>query len=199
MGKQRVYTTVLCGPERTHWINPLLHNALMLMHGDRRFDVIPGLIYGVRYYEAAANEAVAQAQKERADWLLLCENDNYPYHNPLDVLAKAGEKAVIGWSYATGSGGLGEYSLFPPGPRTGGDFSEVGAVSCGLLAIHRSVWQKIKLPLFRTLSEPVQMSHDIYFSKLVRENGFNIWTPKELLGHMHTVDVTAVYCARGGK
>ncbi|MGA7398962.1 MAG: hypothetical protein WBW38_02995, partial [Candidatus Sulfotelmatobacter sp.] len=67
----------------------------------------------------------------------------------------------------------------------------------GLLAIHSSVWRRIKGPLFRILSDGVTFTgEDMYFSRLVREQGFKIWTPKQLLGHLHTVDVTAMTAPR---
>jgi len=195
MSKPRVHIDTLCGPERTHWINPLLHNALMLMHQDKRFDVIPILRYGIRAYDLARNGAVEQAKKERADWLLMVDNDMVPQFNPLDVLAMAGDRAVIGWTYALGSG-QGDYQIFPPGERSG-EFTEVGAVGTGLIAIHSSVWKRIKAPLFRTLSDGVNYTgEDMYFCQQARNNGFKIWTPKQLIGHMHTVDVTGMVVKR---
>jgi glycosyltransferase involved in cell wall biosynthesis len=187
MSKPRVYIAPLCGPE--NWIFPYLHSALMLMQSDKRFDVVPGMVYGVRGYDIARNAAIEQAKKERADWILMADHDVVPRFNPLDVLAMAGDRAVIGWSYALGSG-QGDYQIFPPGERSG-EFTEVGAVGGGLLAIHSSVWKRIKAPLFRTLSDGINYTgEDMYFCRLARENGFRIWTPKQLLGHMHTTDVT---------
>jgi hypothetical protein len=195
MSKPRVYITALCGPERSNWICPYLHSALMLMQSDKRFDVVPGMTYGVRAYDLARNAAIEQAKKERADWVLMADNDVIPRFNPLDALAIAGDRAVIGWSYALGSG-QGDYEIFPPGERLG-EFSEVGAVGAGLLAIHSSVWKRIKAPLFRTLSDGINYTgEDLYFCRLAQENGFKVWTPKQLIGHMHTVDVTGMV-ARG--
>lgn len=195
MSKPRVLTTVLCGPERSNWICPYLHSALMLMQSDKRFDVVPGMQYGVRGYDIARNSAIEHAKKERADWVLMADNDVVPRFNPLDILAQAGDRAVIGWSYALGSG-QGDYQIFPPGERSD-EFTEVGAVGGGLMAIHSSVWKRVKVPLFRTLSDGVNITgEDMYFSRLARENGFKIWTPKELIGHMHTVDVTGMVLGR---
>ncbi|HZR58469.1 MAG TPA: hypothetical protein VFA74_16470 [Terriglobales bacterium] len=164
------------------------------MQSDRRFEIIPGMTYGVRGYDVARNSAIEHAKKERADWILMADNDIVPLFNPLDALASAGDRKVIGWSYAVGDGSKGDYKLFPPGERAG-EFTEVGAVGGGLLAIHASVWRNIKKPLFSTFSDGFNYTpEDLMFSRLARENGFKLWTPKQLVGHMHTVDVTGLAC-----
>jgi hypothetical protein len=204
MSKPRVLVCVLTGNERTNWICTDLSAAIFRMSKDPRFDISYYPVRDMRPFELARNQTIRVARDEvKADWLISFDNDNFPYGNPLDIIATAKDKHVIGLPSACLHEGRLEtipraVSLGP----TDGDFQKASCVGGGCLMIHKTVWQRIpRGPYFRWISsekdegfspEGVE-GEDLYFCKLVRRHGIEVWThTKSVIGHYRTVDLSAL-------
>jgi len=206
MSKPRVLVCVLCGAERTDWINPALMLNLLVMAKDPRFDVAYQPVAGYRPWECARNQTINLARSMNADWLVSFDNDNGLDCNPLDVIAAAGDaQDVIGLTYGVGC--VPDCRLFPShnhGPIDG-PFREEKSVGGGVLMIRNKVWQKIpRGPWFRwqhadnelLAPAPGAVDEVTYFCNLVRENGFRVWTHRSILAaHFKTADITRTVSA----
>lgn len=189
--KPRVLICVLCGPERTDWINPFLHTAILRMCQDTRFELFFEPICGLRPWERARNAAFEKANALNPDWCVQFDNDVVPYGNPLDVIAAARDnQRVIGLTY----GALIRSEYRPTNSYEGRtEFLEVDYVAGGALMVHSSVWNKLHPPYFAMhieLSEERSYGEDIFFCKQARKAGFKVWTHRQMVGHLKTVDLT---------
>jgi hypothetical protein len=161
--------------------------------------------------EYARNFCISLARQFDVDWLIQCDNDNFWHGNLFDVLATADPEKHAVWGLTSGIMAYGlegsHYELFPNltkiQSKPEGKFLEKPCVGGGVLAIHKTVWQKLpKGPWFvrehgdNELLEPndkTGCSEDVYFSRLVRKHGMRVWTCTHFLsGHYHTDDATAV-------
>lgn len=213
MGKDRVAVFVLCSTERQGWINPELSHLLFKMARDNRFNVAYCTVKDARPFEVARNQTIQQARDAGMDWLVSFDNDMYmPAGSPLDIIAVAGNKKMIGLTCAA-EATPGQYGIFPKdfGLEVDGPFREVPEIGGGVLIVHRNVWEKVPAPWFKwcyedneTLGRPPGKANyqasgcgeDIYFSRLVRQHGFKVWTHQRLYaGHYHTVDLTGMVAA----
>lgn len=203
----RVLVCTLTGTERQQWPNPDLSLYLTKAARDARFDVCFSMVRDKRPYDWARNTTIHLARQIKADWLVSLDNDIVPYVPPLDVIAKAGDRQVIGTVYGIGSTGQGAgYRMFPPDVQANRpEFQEVPEVGGGCLIIHRSVWEQIpKGPWFRWVPDenellapgPGLLTEDVYFCQLVHRHGIKVWA-YQLAGHLRTMDVTGVVCTMG--
>jgi hypothetical protein len=64
--KPRVLIFVLCGRERSDWINPGLFLALLRLRSER-LDITVNCAYDFKPYETARNWCVQQARAQHAD------------------------------------------------------------------------------------------------------------------------------------
>jgi hypothetical protein len=204
--KPKVLVCVLTGLERTNWINPELSMMLFRMGRDPRFDVEVAHVKDARPVEVARNHTIKAARDHNFDWLVSVDSDNFmPVGTPLDIIAAAGGRSVIGLRYGMRPMSS-ECLLFPPlqNTKSEGPFLETEAVGGGVLMVHRKVWEKIPTgPWFRwqhcdteTLDQsPDGCGEDIYFCRLVRSHGIGVFTHRDLLaGHYRTTDITGMVC-----
>jgi hypothetical protein len=205
----KVLVAVLCGSERTNWINPQLSTKLIAMTHDTRAQVAIKWIYECRPTEYARNFAMDCARKDGVDWLLMIDNDVAP-NDAIGVITDAPEGVdIIGIGVGLRVNQqlrLGIDATLP-NPRTLGDFSEVVGVATACIAIRSTVWRKVSPPWFRwmTANDELRspdggMSEDIFFCKKAREKGFAIWTHRVLADHFKTENLTPlVYQVHGLK
>lgn len=204
--KTKVLVAVLTGQERFYWINPGLAMWLIRMSHSANFDVEVTCINELRPVDHARNYAVVQARdKYHADWLLMVDADQDFTRDPLDALVTTG-KQVIGLpsiSFAPVEEQKNGKRLIPNvwgRLSVQGDFMEVARVGAGALFIHRSVWEQVPGPWFRTvLSDDEQTSlkagEDIYFCDRVREHGIRVWIAgKHGVRHFHTCELSQLAC-----
>jgi hypothetical protein len=201
--KPKILVCVLCGAEMQYWISPRLAAMLLELTHDARFDVKFEFIRGARPTEFARNLTMQKARDGGYDWLVSLDADIFmPRGTPLDVIAKAGERSVIGLTYGLETQS-GVYTLVPHGGGAiEGKFAEVPFVGGGCLMVNRKVWEKIpRGPWFRmqlgndeTLNpNNGGLIEDQFFCRLAQQNGFRVWTHLEIFaGHYHTSDITEI-------
>jgi hypothetical protein len=197
--KTRVLMCVLCGPERTDWINPALCLSLLRMQRDSRFEVVIEACYGHRPFDRARNMSVIQARACNAEWLVQIDNDIVPPSNLLTILHDAiiSGKQVVGLGRGAQFDG-GELKVLPnDNGQKDGDFQITGCVAGGVFLINAEVWRNIPGPWFRWVTNEDEslswkLSEDYYFCELIQKHGFKLWTHQCLAGHRKTVDITGV-------
>jgi hypothetical protein len=202
MNKPKILVTVLCGTERTNWINPDLLGNIVCMCRDPRFETSIFPVRDHRPVEVARNVALDTARKLGVDWCLQLDCDNFTQFNPLDVIAQATEaQRVIVLDYAECSGADRRFGLFAnlvPNGETQGRFREVYFGPGGCLFVHRSVWEQIPAPWFKWEhgTGPLLMQgilyEDVYLSKICAEHGIKTWAYEHPAGHFRTTDLTAM-------
>jgi len=116
--KVKSFVAILCGSERTNWLNPHLAQNLLAMSYDPRFTVHVHMAMDKWPVDFCRNYCVAQARDAKAEYLLMCDNDQHFNFNPLDVLANAGGKDVIGFASMQGMGKYETGDFFVPNLRT---------------------------------------------------------------------------------
>lgn len=196
--KPRILVALLCGLDRTGWINPDLALMLITMGRDARFECDFAKILDARPHEFARNIALATARDGNYSWLCSLDNDNCPTISPLDVIAAApADCDVCGVRYAIREGRDGA-KFFPEAEPTA-PYSEVREVAGGVLMIRNSVWKKVPrgpwfswqfLPGSETLE--TAMGEDVWFSAFVRSKGLKIYCHQTPAGHLKVLDVTAI-------
>ena len=199
--KPKVLVCVLTGMERHTWLNPDLSAVLFRMATDSRFEVNYFPIKDARPVESARNMSIAVAKQMQVDWLVSIDNDNSPLCNPLDIIAQARDKQIIGLTsgvYSPAGNGL---AMCPPERiAMDGDFAEVLHVGGACLMIHKSVWQKMsKGPYFRTVipydkdgkfQDGGIVGEDAFFCRAARAHGIKVWTHRNQAAHFRTADLT---------
>src|ERR1700721_249229 len=73
--KPKILVSVLCGRERTHWINPLLFDYLITLPLDQRFAIYNLNAYDFGSYQEARNRCMVFARDSGADTLVMIDND----------------------------------------------------------------------------------------------------------------------------
>ncbi|MGA2387511.1 MAG: hypothetical protein ABSF97_01020 [Candidatus Sulfotelmatobacter sp.] len=203
--KPRVLLYVLCGRERSDWLNPALACSLLHLQ-DKRFDVTVDFAYDLKPYERARNQCMMNAKHGGYDLLCEVDNDMILPDNFQDILHEViiSGKHVVGLKAGAfaDNGSLNVLSCHDNG-RVEGDFRRTGIVGSGVLIISSQVWRAIpKGPWFRWLVNEDEwttrkMSEDVYFCELVQGHGLEVWTHKQAAGHLKTIDLTKV-CERMG-
>jgi hypothetical protein len=207
--KPKVLVCVLCGTERTNWINPVLMLCLVTMARDPRFDVAFQPVSDHRPFEYARNKTIALARDMGADWVLSFDNDNYVDANPLDVIAQASERQdVIGLSYGVGAAPDCRYFPSQNHGAIDGAFREELSAAGGVLMVRKTVWEKIpRGPWFKWQHAPNEllepdfgaMDEVTYFCNLVQQQGFKVWTHRTMrAGHLKTAELGAIVGALQG-
>jgi hypothetical protein len=187
----KVLICVLCGPERTQWVNPRLVATLLRTVQDHRFAVDVEFIYGAHGVDRARNLAVDKARDKQADWCVMIDND-MTCNDPLGILSEAIEQQLD--VVAVSSGISKTEGSYQPNVDLAGDrcgnFMRVSNAGAGVLMLRSSVWQKMpKAPLFLWTSD---CGEDVYFCRLAQAAGFKLWTHASLAGHLKTVDIAAL-------
>jgi hypothetical protein len=200
MSKPRIFLSVLCGAERTNWVNPLLFDALMTLQTDPRFSLTNVMAYGIDRVETVRNRAVQYARDEGADFLIMADNDMVLPSDFGDILENVitSGKSIVGFAYARVMSK--DFSIemltLQGGGRPDGGFLRVGAIGSGVLILSAEVWRVIpKGPWFRwqvnddeVLSR--KLSEDYSFCELAREHGLTVWGHSSFAGHLKTSDIT---------
>jgi GT2 family glycosyltransferase len=189
-----VMITVLCGMERDGWINPELAQSLFAAMQDcnaHQRGVGVNLVCGVRPIGHARNEAVAKFLKSPCQWLVQIDNDQYPRFRILDLIkaAEDASKYIVGaptpcvgkhgrsWN-ATEKGPDDFYRTLPEG------WFKPFLIGSGLLAVRRTVFEKMTPPWFDTWAE------DFAFCIKAQDAGFKVTAnSKFICSHFHTCDL----------
>jgi hypothetical protein len=196
--KPRVMVAVLTGTERQHWVCPGLVRSLLQMAADTRYSVHIEMLYALTPTDYARNTAVKKAVAGAFDWLLMIDNDVSPNADPLSLIGKAPESAdVITLAYGLVFGDKFTVVADPIPGATSGEFCGVRSVGTGIMALRKTVWEKIPRQWFKIVSDENSdvykplFSEDIYFCNLARQNGLNIFIHQSAnASHWHSVDLT---------
>ena len=204
--KPKVLVTVLSGSERHAWTNPDLLLNCVAMAVDPRFEVLFYPVRDARPWDHARNLTIIAARKLKADWLVSFDNDAF-YRGPgtpLDILANAGKRDIIGLPYAMTDGQT--LQMMPKvvrGPNEG-QFRREHFVGGGVLMVRNTVWKTIsKGPWFRWVHaeseslEPADgsRSEECFFCDVARQHGLTVWSHERLAGHYRNCDITSMYTA----
>jgi hypothetical protein len=188
---------VLTGVGRHAWISPYLALNLLTLAQDTRFNVQIEPVIDKCPVDYARNFCVAMARERKADWLFFIDNDQSFEINPLDVLAGAKDKSIIGLP----SMQAGRDSMYPnfrtlEQPEKDGEFFTVSHIGTGAMFINRRVWEKIPGPWFKTnqaedeLRTPHAHGEDYAWCELAQQHGFKVWSHNRLILHWKTCEVT---------
>ena len=200
MSRPKVFLSVLCGAERTSWINPLLFDALMTLQTDPRFALTNAMAYGIDRVETTRNRAMQHARDECADFLIMADNDMVLPPNFGDILENVitSGKAIVGFAYARVLSRDWNVEMLETcgGGSRDGNFLRVGAIGSGVLILSAEVWRVIpKGPWFcwqyeddETLSR--KLSEDYSFCELAISSGLSVWEHSSTAGHLKTCDAT---------
>lgn len=212
--KLRVCVCPLVGIERQNWLCPDLAMNLIQMAGDPRFDVTFAPIRDQRPFDVARNAAIVAARDSHADWVCMIDNDCFLVGGtPQDVIAQADpcKQAIIGLTSAVGGMNpatrQADFRLFPTNEAITqeGAFLEVPHTGGACMMIHRSVWEKLPMPLFKWVNGSSETgaigligdgdSEEVYFCKQARAAGFRVWLhARAFAGHYRTVDLVTMSC-----
>lgn len=204
MSKPKVLITPLCGVERSAWLNPMLAMSLIEASHNSHFEVTIEPAFALSPVDYARNVCVSAARDRSFDWLLMVDNDqtlpSFPL-DPLTILTSAGpQQNVVGFACGLSLDGGKSYirnSEIIPGVSDG-SFMGVNRIGAGVLALHRSVWERIPLgPWFRSTHNEdelfsMKQSEDLFFCDLAKTAGLKLWMARVGAGHLKTVNVTTL-------
>lgn len=204
---------VLCGIERTAWVNPFLIGGIL---GLRTESIKTEISFSIdqRPVEFARNTAAASALRTGADWLLMADNDQVITQNFSALVQEANTNpavdVVCGYSWIVKGRLVANVwqdarSLIPerlilednPG------FQEIEQGGSGVILIRRKVLETVPAPWFHTplnsQTGEIVDGEDAYFCKKAREHGFRIHTHAHFpCDHLKTVSLRSVAEALAG-
>ena len=184
-------------------ITPQFTTALAgLCLAETRFYKIKKVIYRSGcYVHSNRNQIVKTFLESDCEWLLQLDPDlSFPYDTLQKLLVMArnmGSKVVAGWYHNMVETSTGkqliplvfEYvkdDLYRPVQPQGDKPMSVDAVATGCLLVHREAYEKTKRPGpspwfdFGISGHGTLIGEDIFFSKLVKEAGYEIYVDPEL-------------------
>jgi hypothetical protein len=175
-GKPKVLVTVLSTMQ--HWVHPCLVPNLIQMSHDSRFTVEIEMVIDKCPVDYARNSCVVMARERKADWLFFIDNDQSFEINPLDVIAAAKDKSIVGFPTMQ----AGRDSMHPnfrtlEQPERDGEFFTVSRIGTGAMAVHSRVWEKIPGPWFKVnqredeLRTPHAHGEDFSFCERAQSHG----------------------------
>lgn len=150
----------------------------------------------------ARNCAVKLARERKADWLLMVDNDQSFYNNPLEIplIAEPQQISIVGISTVMliDAGFSGNFQE-PPVRQWDAtrELFKVDWIGTGAMFVSHRVWESVAGPWFRwetgddELLTP-RLSEDQVFCKCMREKGFQTWADSKPMSHHKTVDLTQV-------
>jgi hypothetical protein len=207
MSKPKVLVAVLSGIERAKWLNPGLALRLPAMAHSLRFDVTVTAILDRYPVDCARNTCIVRAREHKADVLLMVDNDQDFFRDPLELLDQGYRKDVIAFP----SMQLGNEDDHARGDifimncrgavSEDGPFVEIERAGTGALAIHRRVWEQVPGPWFRTIlgddeATTLKTGEDFYFCDLVRQHGFQVWAHRgHGVRHFHNAEMASLSIA----
>jgi predicted O-methyltransferase YrrM len=215
---QRIQVTVLCGTERTSWVNPYLASFLVAMSQDMRFGIDCRMAYDFKTSQEARNWASEEFLIEGHDYLLLIDNDTKPVFKGelvnllemalpgLDIVAAPVPVLSNGiWMlncYMRSANGLYRnttYAEFSHAERDGVRLLERDAVGSGAIMLSHKViaamkksygviWQRP-----RELSGKTKLGEDLWFCESAKRLGFKVYSSlAHPCGHLHSIDLLDV-------
>lgn len=199
--KPRVLISVPCLSERGGWVNPHLAANLVEFAQSPDYDVTVKTLLDGKPWHVSPNTAVLHAKAGNFDWLFNIENDNCFVTHPFIALKQATERQkIITLPYPCVESINHKWDLHWVVPKPigqDGNFHEVEYGGLGGCFIHRDVWEKMPMPMFKTTfredeTQSVLSTPDCYFFAQARASGFKVWTYFHcVLRHFHTVDLRA--------
>ena len=211
--KPKILVSVLCGRERTHWINPKLFDHLMTMHWNDCFNLLFLSAYDFGSYAEARNRCMVRARDGGSDYLVMIDNDmTLPgyFDDLLYQTAKTG-KSVVALTAGVLCGRnrqpheesvrLLTHDVLNPDfeGEIDGDFQETKYAGTGVMIVSSEVWRAIpRGPWFKTVLNDNEvlspkLGEDYYFCELVRQRGMKVWLHKRAFaGHLKTTNVTEI-------
>jgi hypothetical protein len=211
--KPKILVSVLCGRERTHWINPLLFDYLVLLPQDQRFAVFNLNAYDFGSYQEARNTCMVRARDFGADALVMIDNDINlpPYFSNILHQSIINGRSIVNLPAAVLCGRnrqpheeavrLLSHDVCNPDVDglKDGDYQEVKYAGTGVMIVSSEVWRVIpRGPWFKTVLNDNEvlspkLGEDYYFCELAAEHGLKVWShTRALAGHLKTTDLTEI-------
>jgi len=178
-------------------------------------------VTGNRPVAHARNHAAGEFLRSDAEWLIMVDHDTVPPPNFFEIIPmmERDNKFIAGLPYPfmPGCEGLYPYPCFalgwfeapgklrapsnlPPGWSTSYDF-----LGGGCLVVHRSVFERISKPYFKTIIDdaevrdidteklPDSAAEDLYFTYKAKRSGFDLWAHSDFVcQHYKTIPLLAV-------
>jgi hypothetical protein len=206
----KIIVSILCGSERTDWINPALVG--WIMKGDCPDGVDAKISLAEDYWpiDFARNACVERALNGSFDWLLMIDNDMRPDDRAFKTIALANTKGldILGFAYPIVTN-FGLRPSVPLGKVEGAnddpDFEEVTAFGSGCMAIRMSVFERLSRPFFKIGICPSEegsefgraIAEDIAFCMTARAKGFRTHIARGIpADHFKTISLLKVYESR---
>ena len=205
-----VVVTVLCGRERSDWINPALMMRLLECVRDgvqSRRPVAVDSKCGVRPVERARNEIAQEfLGSPTAKWLIMLDNDIIPPANFLKLIDEAEtegkflfgvpcpmlKEVGITWNVGIKTNDdlkCGGFTTLPPG------WTKCDFLGGAFLCIRRPVLEAIKSDWFNPVPPK---SEDFAFTERARNAGFQPWfNGSYQCDHIHTVSLLEMMKQQG--
>lgn len=212
----KICIRLLCGKERGNWISPDLFITLttFMQQNYGRFEMDLALMVDVTPVEFARNQSALDSLREKADWLLMIDNDQALPANlgqlieqahadsdinivslPTYMLCRGVENprpTLNSWVERDSSRrGVNRLSL-PAAPG----FQEVLSGGAGIFLIRTRMFEILQAPWFKVLfdeqtSAPL-CGEDDFFNNKARRAGFKVHTHSGYqCSHFKTVDLAA--------
>jgi GT2 family glycosyltransferase len=207
---------LLCGKERHNWINPDLFISLttFMQQNYGRLEMELSLMADVAPVEFARNKAALDCMQQKADWLLMIDNDQVLPANLGQLIAAAhANKEINIVSLPTYMLRPGEENPMPTvnswverdSARRGvhrsslpnmPGFQEILSGGAGVMLIRARMFKELQAPWFKVLlgdrtCAPL-CGEDDFFNNRAREAGFKVHTHSGYqCGHFKTVDLAA--------
>jgi hypothetical protein len=202
----KIYIAILCGTERTGWLCPSLVDWILAGKVPAGVEAEISLVTGYWPVDHARNICVARATQNRADWLLMIDNDNVPDPQTLNAIAMADRRghSVVGFACPF----WGDFGIYPsafggdvPNPMHDEFFEEILECGSPCLAIRMTVFEKLVHPYFRlSLDKNMEdlgvgaLGEDIRFCRAARAAGFRIHLARGIsVDHFKTVSLLKMF------
>lgn len=206
----KLLVCILCGQERTNWLNPALVEWLLAGKAVLGVDAEVSLVLNFWPVDHARNVAVERALSAGADWCLQIDNDTVPHPRTLAAIALADRRGldVLGFAYPI----LCDAGICPSvlageiaQAKHDADFEEVPAFGSGCMAVRMSVFERLSRPFFQidvdeNDSERVGRAEgeDMGFCRRARTAGVRLHIARGVAaGHLRTVNLLKVYESNG--
>ena len=221
MSKPTITVGILTGYERTGWIHPSIFSYWEIC---RRLEAAGQLPFSVNFQPLHGNGSatykrnlISKYFKESSpsswgEWLCMIDNDMELPSNFMEAVLRAPEDASIvcprmyfwdatqGRETTTLCWGISQNptpELFMRIYSNKQGYTRLIKCGTGAIFIHRRVFDKIQLPYFKRLVDPVTdqetSTEDIYFSLKVKEAGLKVYGCNSVeVGHYHNVNLSTV-------
>lgn len=181
---------------------------LSLQAAEPRYSFTWLLAGGMSFHDYARNMIVEEFLKTKAEWLVMVDADILPPRNFLNMLEHPDAKVVGAVCHIWANGQLqatvyskneatGHYETRPDVVAFSG-LVETPVTGTGCLAIHRSVFDKLKKPYFTFEYDPLTRARtkgeDIYFCEQITKAGFKIFVDTNIVcNHMKEIGMYGIF------